>query len=142
MIHELCQGDPHKTGWGRASRTDKGVHAAMNGINVKLDIRNELLRDGLTDEDIAKGKKWLKHQIDRKKFCDTVNAFLPDQLRVFDLKVVTKSFGIKDKVHKRRYEYLIPFKVFYPYTKNVEELSKFTPLFGPISNLCRKFKGR
>jgi len=50
---------------------------------------------------------------------------LPDQIRVFDLKVVTRSFGIKDKVSKRRYEYLIPFKYFYAY-ENEESFSKFT----------------
>lgn len=61
MISELNKGDSYKSGWGRASRTDKGVHAAMNGINVKLDIRDELLRDGITDDEKAKGKKYLKH---------------------------------------------------------------------------------
>ena len=27
---------PDKVGWGRASRTDKGVHAAMNLISLKV----------------------------------------------------------------------------------------------------------
>ena len=60
QISPLNQGDPYKTGWGRASRTDKGVHAVMNGINVKLDIRDALLREDITEEEKAKGKGYLK----------------------------------------------------------------------------------
>lgn len=115
LIHPSCQGDAYKSGWARASRTDKGVHAVVNGINVKLDIRDELLRDNLSEEEKAMGKGYLKLQVDRKKFTSMVNNFLPDDIKVFDLMVVSKSFIIKDKVHSRRYEYIIPFKYFYKY---------------------------
>lgn len=124
LIHPLNQGNAYKTGWARASRTDKGVHAVLNGINAKLDIRDEFLRDTVTEEARLQGRSFLKFQVDRKKFTSVVNGFLPDEIRVFDLKVVPNNFDIQEKVFMRRYEYIVPFKVFYPY-KDEESVSKF-----------------
>lgn len=123
LIHPLNQGNPYKTGWARASRTDKGVHAVLNGVNAKLDIRDEFLRDTVSAEAKLQGRSHLKYQVDRKKFTSIVNNFLPDEIRVFDLKVVANNFDIQEKVFMRRYEYIIPFKVFYPY-KDEESTSK------------------
>lgn len=38
---QIC--DLKKLGWNRAARTDKGVHALSNGINVKLTISEDFL---------------------------------------------------------------------------------------------------
>lgn len=44
-------GNLKKIGWGRTSRTDKGVHASVNLIKCNLEISEEyLLEDTVTDD--------------------------------------------------------------------------------------------
>lgn len=53
LISEDNFGNHSKINWGRASRTDKGVHAAMNAFCCKVQILKEHLHDFVTEEDIA-----------------------------------------------------------------------------------------
>ncbi|CAN3367308.1 tRNA pseudouridine synthase 1 [Diutina catenulata] len=75
--------DIKKNAFMRAARTDKGVHAAGNVISAKLIIE---------DEDIV----------------EKINAELPDQIRVWGIQRVTKSFDCRKMCSSRIYEYLLP----------------------------------
>lgn len=75
--------DLKKNAFMRAARTDKGVHAAGNVISMKLIIE---------DEDIV----------------EKINSFLPDQIRIWGIERVNKSFDCRKMCSSRVYEYLLP----------------------------------
>ncbi|KAG9412719.1 hypothetical protein AC1031_015621 [Aphanomyces cochlioides] len=83
-----------KIGWNRAARTDKGVHAAGQLVCAKLCIE-----DGKEEE-----------------FRQKVNGFLPPDIQVLDIVLVTKNFNAKNSCDRRTYEYLTPTFVFAPKT--------------------------
>ena len=72
--------------WSRAARTDKGVHAAGQCVSAKLRIPLE--QEG--------------------KVIEEINAHLPEQIRVFDIRRVTKGFNAKNFCYERQYEYILP----------------------------------
>lgn len=72
---------PQQAGFQRAARTDKGVSAARQCVSVK--IPNEV--------DVA-----------------AMNNDLPDDIRIFAVKRVTKGFNSKDQCDARTYTYTLP----------------------------------
>ncbi|KAG2392195.1 hypothetical protein C9374_012447 [Naegleria lovaniensis] len=74
--------DMNKVHFHRSSRTDKGVHAASNVLEMKL-----LLKPGLIEE---------------------VRKLLPDDIVFYGFKRVSKSFHAKEHCTARTYEYLLP----------------------------------
>ena len=51
MLSESNYGDMKKSGWKRGSRTDKGVHAALNCIAMKLQLNRDYIKsDGVQGE--------------------------------------------------------------------------------------------
>ncbi len=83
-----------KTGWNRASRTDKGVHASGQVISLKLRI-------GEDAESVA-------------SFVRRVNAQLPASFTLFDCVRTRKNFNGKNDCDGRTYEYLLPLYVLAP----------------------------
>lgn len=75
--------DLKKSGFMRAARTDKGVHAAGNVISLKMIIE---------DEDIVK----------------KINNELPEQIRVWGIQRTNKAFDCRKMCGSRIYEYLMP----------------------------------
>ncbi|CEP62465.1 pseudouridine synthase PUS1 LALA0_S05e06260g [Lachancea lanzarotensis] len=75
--------DLKKSGFMRAARTDKGVHAGGNVISLKLIIE---------DPDIV----------------SKINSKLPDGIRVWDISRVNKAFDCRKMCSSRWYEYLLP----------------------------------
>ncbi|SGZ50637.1 CIC11C00000004363 [Sungouiella intermedia] len=75
--------DLKKNGFMRAARTDKGVHAAGNVVSCKLILE---------DEDIMA----------------KINSHLPDQIRVWGIERVNRSFDCRKLCSSRIYEYLLP----------------------------------
>ncbi|KAK6466069.1 pseudouridine synthase [Scheffersomyces coipomensis] len=75
--------DIKKSSFMRAARTDKGVHAAGNVISLKMIIE---------DSDIL----------------TRINEELPEQIRVWGIQRVTKSFDCRKMCSSRVYEYLLP----------------------------------
>lgn len=76
-------GNLGKIAWGRASRTDKGVHAALNCISCKLNITQQYLKvvkDFNSDSFKAEHKK--EELVDFPKIITSVNENLED-VRVF-----------------------------------------------------------
>jgi tRNA pseudouridine38-40 synthase len=77
---------PQKNKLERCSRTDKGVHALLNVITMKLfDIEN------------------LKEKIQQ---------YLPKEIRIHSIQKTTKKFNPKNACDSRKYEYVIPTFVF------------------------------
>ncbi|XP_011497273.1 PREDICTED: tRNA pseudouridine synthase A, mitochondrial, partial [Ceratosolen solmsi marchali] len=76
----------------RAARTDKGVSAIRQVVSLKL------------PEDPCK---------------DTINNYLPEDIRVFGIKRVTKGFNSKSQCDARTYSYTIPTYAFIP--ENLEQ---------------------
>lgn len=81
--------DPKKSSLVRCARTDKGVHAAGNVISLKLIIE---------DPDIVA----------------RINAFLPEQIRIWGIVRTLGSFSCYQQCDSRRYEYLVPSHCFLP----------------------------
>ncbi|ORX99993.1 tRNA pseudouridine synthase [Basidiobolus meristosporus CBS 931.73] len=81
--------DQKKVGFMRAARTDKGVHAAGQVVNLKMIVE---------DPDII----------------EKLNANLPDQIRVWGYVKVMTSFHSKNHCDSRYYEYLMPTYVLMP----------------------------
>ncbi|SCU80766.1 LAME_0B04478g1_1 [Lachancea meyersii CBS 8951] len=75
--------DLKKSGFMRAARTDKGVHAGGNVISLKLIIE---------DPDII----------------SKINSKLPDGIRIWDIERVNKAFDCRKMCSSRWYEYLLP----------------------------------
>ena len=136
MLSEDNFGDLKKIGWSRASRTDKGVHAAANGISCKVNIRENVLEEGVRfDPDSLSKKAQGKNFISKEKMVTALNDALKQEnwdkdVRVLSVRRVTKKFDIKLSTKSRTYEYMIPAKMFYPLTveeslkKQVQEVMK------------------
>jgi tRNA pseudouridine38-40 synthase len=85
-IEECNYENLQKIGWTRAARTDRGVHAVAQlcGMKLRFPLKQE------------------------EAFVQSINTFLPVDIRVFELKRVTKSFNAKMACSSRRYQYLFP----------------------------------
>lgn len=81
--------DLKKSGFMRAARTDKGVHASGNVVSLKMIVE---------DEDIV----------------EKINSHLPDQIRVWGYQRTNKAFDCRKMCSSRVYEYLIPTYSFLP----------------------------
>ncbi|ODV96241.1 hypothetical protein PACTADRAFT_75399 [Pachysolen tannophilus NRRL Y-2460] len=75
--------DLKKSSFQRAARTDKGVHASGNVISLKMIIEDP--------EVLSK-----------------INSHLPDQIRVWGMERVNKTFDCRKMCSSRIYEYLLP----------------------------------
>ncbi|XP_015598839.1 tRNA pseudouridine synthase A isoform X2 [Cephus cinctus] len=76
----------------RAARTDKGVSAARQIVSLKL------------PEQVSK---------------DDINIFLPNEIRIFGIKRVTKGFNSKTQCDARTYTYTLPTYAFAPEPPNI-----------------------
>lgn len=75
--------DLKKNGFMRAARTDKGVHAAGNVVLCKLIIEDATIQE-------------------------KINSHLPEQIRVWGIARVNRSFDCRKMCSSRIYEYLLP----------------------------------
>lgn len=82
-IDEWNAGSFTKVNWQRCARTDKGVHACLNVVSLKM-------------------------VLDPPGVLDRINANLPDDIRVFAIRRTTGGFDSKNSVDSRIYEYLLP----------------------------------
>ena len=85
-IPESNYGTLSKLSWSRAARTDKGVHAVTQCVGIRMCIP----------------------KTDKVEFIQSLNSFLPPDIKVFDIIRTTKSFNSKVAVGKRRYQYIFP----------------------------------
>ncbi|KAI8341958.1 pseudouridine synthase [Chlamydoabsidia padenii] len=82
---------PKKVQWVRTARTDKGVHAAGNVVSLKMQFPHS-----------------------EQVMVDTINQHLPEQIRVWGITDVIRSFHAKTNCDSRVYEYLLPSYAFSP----------------------------
>ena len=139
FILESNYGDLKKTGWGRGSRTDKGVHAVLNTIKCKLEVDSKYCTDEylMTNEkEILKAD--LKKTIDVKKVIKEINSHLPSEIEVFTMKFVTKNFDTKNSARSRKYEYIIPLDFLRVLSKHQFSDSD---LLSKINSILLMFKG-
>lgn len=80
-ISEDNHKDLQKLKWARAARTDKGVHALGNVVSLKINPETTV---------------------------DQINEKLPNDIRVFGIVKVTKSFNAKVMCSSRKYCYVLP----------------------------------
>ena len=138
FISECNYGNLIKSGWMRASRTDKGVSAVMNVVSCKLHKYPDTT------------------ELDMKK---KVNEILPKDIHVFRIIEVSEHFDAKDNNNHREYHYVLPtfmleqkgndYKLPYNQTKetSMEEYKgnyefKITPeLHDKVKEICKAFVG-
>lgn len=84
-ISEEAFGQPQQVQFQRAARTDKGVSAATQVVSIKLPEKLDI---------------------------DALNGDLPEQIRVFAVKRVTKGFNSKSNCDARTYTYTLPTMAF------------------------------
>ena len=85
-IEEVNFGEFHKVSWSRAGRTDKGVHAVTNCCSMKLSIPLD----------------------QEESFVESVNSFLPPDIRVLTMTKTIKNFNAKIYCSGRLYHYMLP----------------------------------
>lgn len=88
LISEYNFGELKKNGWQRCSRTDKGVHAVYNGINVKINIFDKYV--DMDPEEIGEQIKKedrteIKSKIKREEIVKLLNNYLDDEIRVYGI---------------------------------------------------------
>ena len=86
--------DWNKMHWSRASRTDKGVHAAANVMSAKLLLDHETDLTSMNELSDA----WLQR----------LNEQLPPSIRILGGRRASKHFRARHCCSMREYEYLIP----------------------------------
>lgn len=109
FITQSNYGDLKKIGWGRGSRTDKGVHASINVINCKLSVSDKYVDKENEGDEIT--KKDLKKLLNRSKIVNELNGHLPEDIKAFAVKLVTQGFNCKNSARSRKYEYFMPVSV-------------------------------
>ena len=94
FIADFNMGDLSRLNWSRASRTDKGVHAARTVLSAKLAVQPSTI-----DEATGHCNDELVRQL---------NAALPDAIRAWSVVKMPKSFQARVCCSWREYEYLLP----------------------------------
>lgn len=105
MISGFNFGELKKIGWGRATRTDKRVHALQNTFSAKLLISKDPKRPPAEGETEAKSISVDEHLEDLRF---KLNMTVPDDIRVFSMFVVSNRFNAKNCVSYREYSYFLP----------------------------------
>ncbi|KAF5283528.1 hypothetical protein FQR65_LT13849 [Abscondita terminalis] len=101
----------------RAARTDKGVSAARQVVSIKLP----------EEVDISK-----------------VNELLPDQIKIFGIKRVTKGFNSKSQCDGRTYTYMLPTVAFAKSddaTANQETFRLSSDVLNEVNDLLKNYLG-
>ncbi|XP_052195014.1 putative tRNA pseudouridine synthase isoform X2 [Diospyros lotus] len=94
-IRDSNYGDLNKIGWARSSRTDKGVHSLATMISLKMEIPENAWKEDLNGVSLA----------------NYVNAFLPNNIKVFSILPSRRSFDARRECNIRKYSYLLPAEV-------------------------------
>jgi tRNA pseudouridine38-40 synthase len=131
LISECNFGTLQKIGWMRASRTDKKVSAIMNVVSCKLHKHPDM------DEDEVKKQ---------------ANLLLPQDIKIFRIIEVSRSFDSKATNNNREYHYILPAYMLEPRAKDEEklQLNDYKPNYlfkisteyhEKIKEVCKFFKG-
>ncbi|KAI3437234.1 PseudoU_synth_1 domain-containing protein [Psidium guajava] len=94
-ILESNYGNLHKIAWARSSRTDKGVHSLATTISLKMEI----------PDNAWKGDPYGIH------LASHINAYLPEDIRIFSILPSKRSFDPRRECNIRKYSYLLPAEI-------------------------------
>lgn len=89
--------NPNKVSLQRSARTDRGVHAAGNLLNLKCILNPPASPSG-----------------EMKPLIEMLNAQLPPLIRIWNIVKVQSSFNARSSCDSRFYQYLLPTYVFLP----------------------------
>ncbi|KAL3721080.1 hypothetical protein ACJRO7_005840 [Eucalyptus globulus] len=94
-ILESNFGNLNRIAWARSSRTDKGVHSLATTISLKMEI----------PDDAWKGDPYGIH------LASHINAYLPEDIRVFSILPSKRRFDPRRECNIRKYSYLLPAEI-------------------------------
>lgn len=93
-------GNPAKIGWTRSSRTDAGVHSLSTVVSLRAECDPESFE--------------LRNDPEGAAFAATLNAFLPEDIRVFSAQRVNGGWCARGMCEAREYEYTLPARILTP----------------------------
>jgi tRNA pseudouridine38-40 synthase len=91
-ILESNRGSLTKIKWSRSSRTDKRVHSLSTVISLKLECEADIFLS----------------EPDGSSIVNEINKHLPEEVQVFAVQRVVKSFDARRECIRRYYEYYLP----------------------------------
>ena len=126
MIRESNYGNLEKIGWARCSRTDKGVHAVRNVVSAKCEIQLDDIDENTSHSQILK---------------DRINAALPNDIQLFEVTRVGKSFRPREICGYREYEYLIPLDMLRPIGSPKGDPFDEEVVIGKLQEVLKMYEG-
>ena len=118
MISDFNFGDLKKIGWGRATRTDKRVHALQNTFSAKVLVAKRpyvTVRDENGKVLEYRNNVGLEEHLEELR--TELNAILPNDVKVFSMFVVSNRFNAKNCTSNREYSYFLPTFMLTPITQ-------------------------
>lgn len=108
MVSDFNVGDLRKIGWGRATRTDKRVHALLNTFSAKVVVPKKPTMTTTNDEGTIETKpcnieEFLEQM--RKRLNEET---LPPDIKIFSMFTVSHRFNAKNCTNYREYSYFLP----------------------------------
>ncbi len=122
-ILDSNRGSLGKIGWCRSSRTDKRVHSLSTVISLKLECDPEVFESEPDGAPIVSG----------------INEYLPDDVMVFSVQRVVKSFDARRECIRRYYEYYVPVS-FLSLAKR-EGAGSIDDVIGRLGDAWRSYEG-
>ena len=119
MIAKCNANDTNKVNLMRCARTDKGVHALGQVINLKLDLKMD---------DLVEARRQL-------------NLILPESFRVWDILRTTKAFHSKDHCSSRHYNYWLPTYIFEKSEKPKDSYRASTEVLEKLQSILNAYVG-
>lgn len=107
LISKENASDFRKCHFQRTTRTDKGVHALSNVISLKLVFPKD---QSIVGEEVSR----------------TINEYLPENIRVWDVQRVNKKFNARKACGWRQYEYILPSYLISLNYREINELLELT----------------
>ena len=111
MISDFNMGDLKKIGWGRATRTDKKVHALTNTFSAKvLTAKKPVIITKDADGKVVDRKSCSleEHLDDLRQRLNNEDGVLPNDIKIFSLLPVSNRFNAKNCTSYREYSYFLP----------------------------------
>lgn len=111
MISDFNYGDLRKIGWGRATRTDKKVHALINTFSAKVLVsKKPTIKVEHAGED---GTQMEEKPCSMEEHLDDLRQklnreALPEDVKIFSLLPVSNRFNAKNCTSYREYSYFLP----------------------------------
>ena len=99
FISHFNFGDLKKIGWGRATRTDKRVHALLNTFSCKFQLQSQKI-DGRWQTPTS------AQELDKIRL--SINKELPSDVKIFSMMQVSNNFNAKNATSYREYSYYLP----------------------------------